>query len=135
MSPAREQNGAQALYREIADRDERLDQHEQRIDAMTTGQHQLAMQIAELTLSMQGMRREIPKLMAEGIRQAVSDPSLWEAAGKAMRDQAHLTAGGWLIGGLRTIANRGMWIAVLLGAIYLTGGWTAVVATFKAWRP
>lgn len=69
--------------------------------------------------------------VAEGIRDAVSDPALWDAAGKAMREQAQSAAGGWLLGGVRVLLTRAAWALAIVAGIYALGGWTAVAAFFK----
>ncbi len=69
--------------------------------------------------------------VAEGIRDAVSDPALWEAAGKAMRNQAQSAAGGWLLGGVHALLTRAAWALAIVAGIYALGGWTAVAAFFK----
>lgn len=77
------------------------------------------------------MEHAITEAVAAGIRQAVSDPGMWDAAGKAMREQAQSAAGGWLIGGLRALATRAAWIVVIFAGVYALGGWGAVVALVK----
>lgn len=74
----------------------------------------------------------IQRAVAEGIRQAVADPALWEAAGAAMRAQAQSAAGGWLLGGLRAMATRTAWIVAVIAGVYALGGWGAVLALIKA---
>lgn len=70
--------------------------------------------------------------VADGIRQAVSDPALWEAAGRAMREQAQSAAGGWLIGGVRALLTRAAWIVAIVAGVYALGGWGAVLALVKS---
>lgn len=82
-----------------------------------------------------GFSRVTPEAIREAVREAileaVSDPKLWEAAGKAMRVQAQSAAGGWLFDGLRNLLTRAAWIAAAIIAIYALGGWSAVIAWFK----
>lgn len=66
-----------------------------------------------------------------GLRDAVADPELWEAAGKAMREQAQSAAGGWLLGGARALLQRAAWVVAILSGVYALGGWGAVVAWVK----
>jgi hypothetical protein len=73
----------------------------------------------------------IERAVAEGIRQAVSDPALWEAAGRAMRQQAEQAAGGWLIGGARAVVQRIGWVLLIGWGVYSIGGWHALVALIK----
>ena len=67
-----------------------------------------------------------------GLRDAVADPELWDAAGAAMRAQAQSAAGGWLLGGVRSAANKAAWIGAVLLGLYALGGPTAVVAFVKS---
>lgn len=78
------------------------------------------------------LEKAITEAVAAGIRQAVSDPAMWESAGKAMREQAQSAAGGWLIGGLRALATRAAWAVVIVAAVYALGGWGAVATLFKS---
>jgi len=75
---------------------------------------------------------EVEMAVARGIRRAVSDPALWEAAGTAMRAQAQSTAGGWLLGGLASVFQRVAWVVVIMAGVYLLGGWAALVAFVKS---
>ena len=77
------------------------------------------------------LEQAITEAVAAGIRQAVSDPAMWDAAGKAMREQAQSAAGGWLIGGVRALITRLAWVVAILVGVYLLGGWGAVVALVK----
>lgn len=99
----------------------------------------LTQQIAELTLATQRlatqhaeMEQRIPQLMAQGIVQAVGNPATWQAGREAMRRQARDAAGGWLLGGLKFLADKILWAAVALLAIYTLGGWPALAAILKA---
>lgn len=78
------------------------------------------------------MPAQIERAVAAGIRSAVADPALWEAAGQAMRSQAQSAAGGWLLGGVRSVVTRVAWIVAVVAAVYALGGWGAVVALLKA---
>ena len=83
-------------------------------------------------------RRSLPEhdairaAVAEGIRDAVGDPALWEAAGKAMREQAQSAAGGWLLGGVRVLLARATWVVAIMAGVYALGGWSALVAFVKS---
>lgn len=70
--------------------------------------------------------------VAAGLRSAISDPAFWDAAVYAMQARAKTEAGGWLLGGLKAFASKVAWVALIAGAIYLVGGWTAVIAAWKA---
>lgn len=74
----------------------------------------------------------IQQAVAEGIRQAVSDPAVWEAAGIAMHQQAKAAAGGWLLGGMGAVARRVGWVLLVAWGVYSLGGWQALVALIKA---
>lgn len=69
--------------------------------------------------------------VSQGLRDAVSDPALWDAAGNAMAERAQKTAGGWLLGGLRSAANKAALIAAVLLGLYWVGGPAAVIAFIK----
>ena len=112
-----------------------LHKHDTDISLMQTHAHAVTQQVSELTASMHLLRREIPNLMAAGLMQAVSDPELWHAAGKAMHANARSAAGGWLFGGMKAAAMRVLWIAIAAFALYSVGGPTAVMAWFKAQHP
>lgn len=86
---------------------------------------QLEDQMADIAVTMR-------EAVHTGLRDAVSDPQLWEAAGAAMREQAQSAAGGWLLGGLGAVGKRIGWVLVIAGGVYLLGGWGALVAFVKA---
>lgn len=67
----------------------------------------------------------------DGIVAAASDPEVWSVAIGTLRQQAQAEAGGWLFGGLKAFLSKLAWIAVVVVAIYLVGGWSAVVAFLK----
>jgi hypothetical protein len=76
-------------------------------------------------------RDHLEKVVADGIRMAVSDPKLWEAAGIAMRAQAQSAAGGWVMGGVTAFLKKAAWIVFIVAGVYFIGGWGAVLAFFK----
>ena len=67
----------------------------------------------------------------DGIVGAASDPEVWAVAIGALRQQAQTEAGGWLFGGLKAFLNRILWVALIGVAIYLVGGWSALVSFLK----
>lgn len=67
----------------------------------------------------------------DGIVAAASDPDVWSVAIGTLRQQAQAEAGGWLFGGLKAFLSKLAWIVVIVVAIYLVGGWSAVVAFLK----
>lgn len=74
---------------------------------------------------------DLQRAVALGIKAAVSDPDMWEAAVKAMRTKAQSEAGSWLFGGVRSVLAKVGWLLVAVLGIYLVGGWAGVVAFFK----
>lgn len=81
------------------------------------------------------MREQVAKATAEGIQTAARDPLTWAAASEGLKLHATAEAGGWLLGGVRLMFSRLMWILVLGLAIYLVGGWSALVAFVKGSAP
>jgi hypothetical protein len=114
---------------------ELLDMQDKRLNAHDVHATTVAQQVAELAISMDTLRREIPAAMAAGLKLAVSDPTLWAAAGEAMHAQARSAAGGWLFGGIKSMGTRLAWIAALSFCLYAVGGPTAVIAFFKSQHP
>ena len=114
---------------------ELLHRHDAQLSVLETHANTVTPQIAELTVAMHMLRREIPTLMAAGLMQAVSNPALWEAAGNAMHQQARAAAGGWVLGGIKAALVRLSWVAALVFALYSVGGPSAVVAWLKSGHP
>jgi hypothetical protein len=75
----------------------------------------------------------------DGIVSAASDREVWRVALETLvpiaREQAQAEAGGWLLGGIKTLASRIAWVMLIGVAIYLVGGWSALVAFFKHGTP
>ena len=75
----------------------------------------------------------------DGIVAAASDREVWRIALETLvpiaREHAQAEAGGWMLGGLKVMASRLAWIALIGMAIYLVGGWSALVAFFKHGTP
>lgn len=86
---------------------------------------QLEEQQADIAVTMR-------EAVRQGLRDAVADPQLWDAAGKAMREQAQSAAGGWLLGGVGALGKRAAWILAIGAGVYALGGWSALVALIKA---
>lgn len=78
------------------------------------------------------MGAQIREAVRDGISQAISDPLNWAHAVGAIHDHAQKQAGTWLFGGLRVLVSRVLWVALAALAIYMVGGWAALVAFFKA---
>lgn len=68
----------------------------------------------------------------QGITDAVSDPKFWSSVMSAIQQQAANEAGGWLFGGLKAAMSKAFWLVIIGFGIYLVGGWSALVAAFKA---
>lgn len=69
--------------------------------------------------------------VAQGIREAVSDPELWTQMLKAVQAHAQQEAGGWLFGGIKAAISKLTWLMVIGTGIYMLGGWTGLVAFLK----
>lgn len=61
----------------------------------------------------------------------VSDPAFWAAAGDALRRQARDYAGGFVLDGLRSGLRKLAWLFIIVGGVYMVGGWSAIAALFK----
>ena len=75
---------------------------------------------------------QLKAAVAQGIREAVSDPELWTQMLKAVQAHAQQEAGGWLFGGIKAALSKIAWIFVIGFGIYLLGGWTGLVAFLKS---
>ena len=73
--------------------------------------------------------------VADGIREAVSDPELWTAALGAMQKRAQTEAGGWLFAWVKGLASKFMLFCLFGAAVYSLGGWTALAGLFKGHQP
>jgi len=88
--------------------------------------------LTEHIMDKETMQATMRDAVAEGIKAAAGDPTLWSAAGAAMQQRAVTTAGGWLFGGIGAALSKFGWAMLFLLAAYLVGGWGAMVAAFKA---
>jgi hypothetical protein len=77
-------------------------------------------------------KNELRDAVADGFRDAISDPAFWDAAMTAIQSRAQQEAGGWLLGGVKKFLQKVAWILVIGLGVYLVGGWAALVAFFKA---
>lgn len=104
-------------------------------DANIARDDYLAGQIARIDDELAAMKTANSQAIADaveaGIMRAVANPALWDAAGKAMRQQAQSAAGGWLLGGIKAAATRAAWIIAIVAGVYALGGWAAVLALLK----
>lgn len=70
--------------------------------------------------------------VSQGLRDAISDPAFWKAASEAMQQHAKSEAGGWLIGSIRAVISKAVLFLLAGLLVYSVGGWSALVALFKA---
>ncbi len=78
------------------------------------------------------LRDVVREATKEGIREAGADPATWEAWSEGLEMHAKRKAGGILLGGISSIFTRLAWILIAGMAIYMIGGWSALVAFFKS---
>jgi hypothetical protein len=84
--------------------------------------------------SMQGQALQaddVQQAVANGIRDAVSDPALWAAAVVAMQTHAKSEAGGWLINLIKAALSKVLLFGTVGLAVYSIGGWSALAAFFQ----
>lgn len=130
---------------DVAALHDRMDAAERQAEVWAQHHYMLAQQISELTVGIKAMsaknaemqdallnmERRIPELMAAGIVAAVGNPATWQAGREAMKRQAQQAAGGWLLGGMRFVVDKLLWVGLALIAIYALGGWPALAAILK----
>ena len=118
-----------------AQADRRLQTLERIVGIQATHHQHLARQIAELTVSMQDLRRDIPELMAAGLVRAVGDPATWVAARQAMRVQARDAAGGAVMGALAAVWDKAKWVIVGIACLWALRGPEVVFDVLRMlWR-
>lgn len=78
------------------------------------------------------LREALAEATEAGFKRALANPETWAAASAGLREHASAQAGGWLMKRIAGAVSRAaLWL--LLGlVVYLTGGYTALVAFFKA---
>lgn len=69
--------------------------------------------------------------LKEGLREVLADPATWEAGSNGLQEHARNKAGGFVLSGLRSLFTRVAWVLTAALAIYMVGGWSALVAFFK----
>lgn len=74
------------------------------------------------------IRREV----AQGIRDAVSDPETWEVAFEAFNKYAQSRTGKMLLGGIGVVFRRLVFVGLILAGVYAIGGLPAIIALFKS---
>lgn len=56
----------------------------------------------------------------------------WAIGLEMLQQQARISAGRFVIDGVWAVIKKGFWVAIFLGAIYSLGGWSLMVAAWKA---
>lgn len=84
------------------------------------------------TLDSEMMREIVAEGTAAGMKRAFADPETWSAALQGMGKRAEADAGSWLIKKLRGLASKMALFLVAGLLVYLAGGWSALVAFWKA---
>ena len=86
--------------------------------------------------SMHQIREAMHDAVRHGFREAMTDKEtlalFWSAAFDQMQSRATRETGRFVLGGLRSMASRGFWFLLLGLVTYQAGGWTALVAAWKA---
>lgn len=87
-------------------------------------------------VALRGDVQSMPELIGRAIHEAnmrtVSDPAFWAAAGEALRNQARDHAGNFVLDGLRSALRKLGWLLLIVGGVYLIGGWSALAALWKS---
>ena len=76
---------------------------------------------------------QISKAVEAAIMRAAASEAMWSAASTAIQRMAKSEAGGWLFGGLAAMLRRVLWVLLFGVAIYMVGGWTALLGAIKSW--
>lgn len=86
--------------------------------------------------AMHQIRGAMSDAVRSGIRDALTDREVlglfWAAAFDQMQQRATKETGKFVLGGLRTMAARGFWFLLLGLVTYQAGGWSALLAAWKA---
>lgn len=88
--------------------------------------------ITALRGDVQAMPDQIGQAIQAANMRTVSDPAFWAAAGEALQRQARDQAGGFVLGGLKALARKLGWLLLIVGGVYLVGGWSALAALWKS---
>lgn len=75
---------------------------------------------------------DVAAAVGSGIERAFSNPGTWCGAGEGLRKAAEAQAGPWLIRTLLRWTARALLFAVAGVFIYQFGGWSALLAAWKA---
>lgn len=122
MNATRDTQGTQPERRSMHPDVERL------LDAVLAGQDRMV----ELQSAVQDLPGHVGASVHEAIRRSAADPDVWAAAGSALRRHARDQAGGFLLGGLKATAVKVGWLLVIVGGVYIVGGWAAIAALWKS---
>lgn len=75
----------------------------------------------------------IRKGVATGLAMALERPETWKAAAKGMRAAAEKEAGSLLLKWMVSALKKGVFFTVAGLVVYSIGGWSALVALWKAY--
>lgn len=113
------------------DHERRISDQEQTTNMLMVSQHAVGKQIAELAVSMQGTLKDLPSMVAAGLRDVLRDGDTWRAAKEGMRAGAQQAAGGALMKALGWLFDKAVWTVIGIVAIYAFGGMPALMAVLK----
>lgn len=88
--------------------------------------------ITALRGDMQAMPEQIGRAVQEAHMRTVSDAAFWAAIMEALGRQARDHAGGFVLDGLRGAARKLGWLLLIVGGVYLVGGWAALGTFWKS---
>lgn len=113
------------------DHERRIAGQEQATNMLMVSQHAVAKQIAELAVSMQNTLKDMPTMVASGLRDVLRDSDTWRAAKEGMRAGAQQAAGGAVMKALGWVFDKAVWTLIGIVAIYALGGMPALLAVLK----
>lgn len=96
---------------------------------------QMAMTDESRVLLADIMENRMRIAVAEGIAAAMTDDAaerFWAKGIEVLQRQATERTGRFVLGGLTAMVKKGIWIGVLVLAIYSVGGWTLLKAVWAA---
>lgn len=88
--------------------------------------------ITALRADVQMMPDRIGDAIQRANMRTVSDPVFWAAAGDALRKQARDQAGNFVLDGIKGFARKVGWLLLIVGGVYMVGGWPALAAAWKS---
>lgn len=88
--------------------------------------------ITALRGDVQSMPDQIGQAIQAANMRTVSDPAFWAAAGEALQREARNQAGGFVLGGLRSVGTKIGWLLLIVGGVYLVVGWSGLAALWKS---